>query len=52
MIKERIVLSKPKDPVDKILEEMTKTGYLQILFQRIKDEHTLDFVIKSGKIVE
>lgn len=52
MIKERIVLSKPKEPVEKILENMTKTGYLQIIFQRIKDEYTLDFVIKSGKIVE
>lgn len=52
MIKERIILSKPKEPVDKIMENMTKTGYLQILFQRIKDEYTLDFVIKSGKIVE
>jgi FKBP-type peptidyl-prolyl cis-trans isomerase (trigger factor) len=52
MIKQRIVLSKPKEPVEDILKNMTQTGYLQILFQRIKDEYTLDFVVKSGKLIE
>lgn len=38
--------------VDDILQQMSKTGYLQVLFTRIKDEHVLDFVVKSTKFVE
>lgn len=37
---------------DDIIKEMNRTGYLQILFSRIRDEYTLDFIIKTLKMVE
>lgn len=37
---------------EEAVKEMTKTGYLQILFARIKDEYTLDYVVKSAIITE
>jgi trigger factor len=41
-----------KESVDDIIKEMNRTGYLQIMFSRIKDEYTLDFVSKKISIVE
>jgi hypothetical protein len=38
--------------VDDTMREMNRTGYLQILFSRIKDEYSLDFVAKNMKIVD
>lgn len=35
-----------------VIKQMSRTGYLQVLFARIKDEHTLDFLVKSAKITE
>jgi trigger factor len=37
---------------DEIINEMNKTGYLQILFARIKDEYVMDFILKTVKFVE
>lgn len=51
-IKQNIVNSKNQTPVDDVIKEMNKTGYLQILFSRMKDEYTLDFIVKSIKITE
>jgi trigger factor len=34
------------------MEEMNRSGYFQLLFSRIKDEHTLDFIGKSAKIID
>ena len=48
-------MSKTKLPVssfEEALKEMNRTGYLQILFSRIKDEYTLDFILKSAIITE
>ena len=38
--------------IQEILMEMSKSGYLQVLVVRIKDEHTLDFVVKNSQIKE
>jgi len=37
---------------DDAIKEMTRTGYLQVLFSRIKDEYTLDYIVKSAIITE
>ena len=37
---------------DEVLENVVKNGHLPILFNRIKDEHTLSFIEKNCKIVE
>lgn len=52
MIKKNIAQSKMTTDFDAAIKEMNRTGYLQILMSRIRDEHTLDFVVKSARIVE
>jgi FKBP-type peptidyl-prolyl cis-trans isomerase (trigger factor) len=52
MIKQNIAKSKSDKSPDEIIQEANKSGYLQILFSRIKDEHTLDFIVKSVTILE
>lgn len=52
MIKKNIAQSKATTDFDAAIKEMNRTGYLQILMSRIRDEHTLDFVVKSARIVE
>jgi hypothetical protein len=34
------------------MKELGRTGMLQILMQRIKDENTLDYVVKTVKVLE
>lgn len=51
-IKQKIIQSRPSEPVDEVIKKMSSSGYLQILFSRMKDEYTLDFVIKNMKVVE
>lgn len=38
--------------LDETLLNMNKSGYLQVLLSRIRDEHTLDFIRKTVKIIE
>jgi trigger factor len=52
MIKQNLMNSKTQTPLDEVMKEMNRTGYLQILFSRIRDEHALDYIIKTAKIVE
>lgn len=52
MIKQNIANTKVNQPVDEIIKEMSRTGYLQILFARIRDEYTIDFVVKNTRIIE
>jgi len=52
IIKQNIAQSQTKSSPDDIIKEMNRTGYLQILFSRIRDEYTLDFVVKTVKYVE
>lgn len=52
IIKRNLASSKAAATLDSVIKEMNRTGYLQILFSRIRDEHTLDFVVKNIKMVE
>jgi trigger factor len=52
IIKRNLANTKSKTPIDEIIQELSRTGYLQILFSRIKDENSLDRVVKLAKIIE
>ncbi len=52
VIKRNLAQTQVQTPIDDVIKEMNRTGYLQILFSRIRDEHALDFVVKSAKVIE
>lgn len=52
VIKQNLARTKVQTPIDDVIKEMNRTGYLQILFSRIRDEHALDFVIKTVRVLE
>jgi len=52
IIKQNLSRTQVKTPIDEVIKEMNRTGYMQILFSRIKDEYALSFVIKSAKAIE
>lgn len=52
IIKQNLAQTKVDKPIDEVIQEMNKSGYLQVLFSRIRDEHALDFVVKSVKVIE
>lgn len=52
IIKQNLAQTKMTKSLDEVIQEMNKTGYLQILFSRIRDEYTMDFIVKSTKLIE
>lgn len=52
IIKHNLAQTKVQTSLDDVIKEMNRTGYLQILFSRIRDEHAIDFVIKTLNVVE
>lgn len=52
IIKEQISKSERKSTPEEIIQEMNKTGYLQVLSARIKDEFVLDFITKTVRFIE
>lgn len=52
VVKQNLANTKVQASLDDVIKEMNRTGYLQILFSRIRDEYTLDFVVKSVKVIE
>lgn len=52
IIKDNLAQTKLDKPIDEIIANMNKSGYLQILFSRIKDEYALDAIVKTAKIVD
>lgn len=52
MIKQNVARTQTGASLDDIIKEMNRTGYLQVLFSRIRDEHTLDFLAKTIKVLE
>lgn len=52
IIKQNLAQTKVAQSLDEVIQQMNKTGYLQILFTRIRDEHTMDHVVKSVKLIE
>lgn len=51
-IKQNIIDSKVQASFDDVIKEMNRTGYLQVLMSRLRDEFTLDFVGKSVRVIE
>jgi trigger factor len=51
IIKKNLAQTKIQKSLDEVIQEMNRTGYLQILFSRIRDEHTMDFIVKSVIII-
>jgi FKBP-type peptidyl-prolyl cis-trans isomerase (trigger factor) len=52
LIKDNLTRSKVQTSLDEVMKELGRTGMLQILMQRIKDENTLDYVVKTVKVLE
>lgn len=52
IIKSNLAKTTKLEDIDKTIHEMNKSGYISILFSRIKDEYTLDFITKNIKILE
>lgn len=52
IIKQNLANTQATKDLDSVIQQMNKTGYLQILFSRIRDEHTMDFINKSVKLIE
>lgn len=52
VIKQNLAKTRVQEPIDQIMERMNKSGYLQILFSRIRDEHTMDYIAKNIQIIE
>src|SRR6185436_2027284 len=52
IVKQNLTKMNNQKSIDDTIKEMNRTGYLQILFSRIKDEFVLDFITKSVKVIE
>jgi trigger factor len=52
IIKQNLAQTKVTESIDQVIEKMNKSGYLQILFSRIRDEQTIDTIIKSVKLID
>lgn len=52
IIKQNLAQTKVTQSLDEVIQQMNRTGYLQILFSRIRDEHTMDLVVKSVTLID
>jgi trigger factor len=52
VVKQNLMKTQTNANLDDVMKEMNRTGYLQVLFSRIRDEYTLSFLVKSVKIIE
>lgn len=52
VVKQNISRTKMNTSMDDIIKELNRTGYLQILFSRIRDEYVMDFIVKNSKMLE
>jgi trigger factor len=52
VIKQSLAQTQTVTSVDDVIKEMNKSGYLQILFSRVRDENTMDFITKSIKLLD
>jgi trigger factor len=52
VVKTNLAKTQIKEPIDQVIDRMNKSGYLQILFSRIRDEHTLDFITKTVQLID
>jgi trigger factor len=52
IVKKNLANTQVTASVDEVIQQMNRTGYLQILFSRIRDEHTMDFIMKNVKLID
>jgi trigger factor len=52
VIKQNMSNTKMTQSLDEVIQQMNKTGYLQILFSRIRDEYAMDHIVKSVRLIE
>lgn len=52
VIKRNLANTNITTDINEVIAQMNKTGYLQILFSRIRDEHTMDFIVKTVQFIE
>ena len=52
IVKANLAKTKTEASLDDVIKQMNQNGYLQILFSRIKDEYTMDFITKSVKLID
>lgn len=52
IVKQNLANTKTDVSLDEVMQQMNKTGYLQILMSRIRDENTMSFLAKSVKVIE
>lgn len=52
ILKESISKNKLGSSLEDVLKEMSRTGYLEVLLSRLRDEYTLDYIVKSANIIE
>ena len=52
IIKQNLAQTKVTQSLDEVLQQMSKTGYLAILMSRIKDENTMNAIVKHITLVE
>ena len=51
IVKQNVANSNSQASPDEIIAEMNRSGYMQILFSRIRDEYALDFIVKTCKVI-
>ena len=52
IIKTNLLNNNPQEKIDDAINQMNKSGYLTILFSRIKDENTLNCITKAVKLID
>lgn len=52
IIKQNLAQTKVTQTIDEVISQMNKSGYLQILFSRIRDENTMDCIVKNVKLID
>lgn len=52
IIKQNLAQTKVTQSLDEVIQQMNKTGYLQILFSRIRDENTMDYIVRTVKLID
>jgi trigger factor len=52
IVKKNLANTQVTASVDEVIQQMNRTGYLQILFSRIRDEHTMDYIMKNVKLID
>jgi trigger factor len=52
IIKQNVMQNNPAEKFDEAIQKMQKSGYLQTLMSRIKDEHCMSFISGAIKVLE